>query len=156
MEQSSNNKALACFILYGAPLVLLAKHGWQLGILMCLLFLGSYSFLPYIKNIRSNVRTLDKHVFVSYIVVIALFAAVDMFSKPHYWKTITILILGFLSLVQLKKLQQYFLEMGWLCILSGVKSYCFTNFDEQITLVISDSQDLKLTLGLKHYFHINQ
>jgi len=70
MEQSSNNKALACFILYGAPLVLLAKHGWQLGILMCLLFLGSYSFLPYIKNIRSNVRTLDKHVFVSYIVVI--------------------------------------------------------------------------------------
>ena len=44
--------------------------------------------------------------------VIALFAAVDMFSKPHYWKTIIILILGFLSLVQLKKLQQYFLEMG--------------------------------------------
>lgn len=112
MEQSSNNKALACFILYGAPLVLLAKHGWQLGILMCLLFLGSYCLLPHIKNIRSNVRTLDKHVFVSYIVVIALFAAVDLFSKSHYWKTIIILILGFLSLIQLKKLQQYFLEMG--------------------------------------------
>jgi len=111
MEKNSNNKAIACFILYGSPLVLLAKHGWQLGIFMCLLFLGVYSFLPFVKKVRSSVNSLDRHVFISYIVVITLFAGVDIFSKPHYWKTIIIMVLGFYSLVQLKKLQKYFLEM---------------------------------------------
>lgn len=109
MENNSNNKAIACFILYGAPIVLLAKHGWQLGILMCLLFLGVYTLLPFMKKVRSNVSSLDKHVFISYVVVISLFAAIDLFSKPHYWKTFIILALGFYSLIQLKKLQKYFL-----------------------------------------------
>ena len=109
MENNSNNKAIACFILYGSPIVLLAKHGWQLGILLCLLFLGSYIFLPFTKKVRSNVCSLDRHVFISYVVVIALFAAIDLFSEPHYWKTLIILALGFYSLIQLKKLQKYFL-----------------------------------------------
>jgi hypothetical protein len=109
MENISNNKAIACFILYGAPIVLLAKHGWQLGGLLCLLFIGGYTFLPFTKKIRSKISSLDKHVFISYVVVIALFAAIDFFSKPHYWKAFIILALGFYSLVQLKKLQKYFL-----------------------------------------------
>ena len=108
MENNSNNKAIACFIIYGAPIVLLAKYGWQLGMLVCLLFIGGYLLLPFSKKIRRNVRSLDKHVFVSYMVVITLFAAIDVFSKPHYWKTFIILALGFYSLVQLNKLQKNF------------------------------------------------
>jgi hypothetical protein len=108
MENNTNNKAIACFILYGAPIVLLAKHGWQLGLLVCLLFIGAYLFLPFTKKVRNKISSLDSHVFVSYAVVISLFAAIDFLSKPHFWKTYIILALGFYSLVQLKKLQKYF------------------------------------------------
>lgn len=108
MKSKKDQKLMLCLIAFGSPLVLVLREQWELGLLLVIVFLSIYLFLPKAKDIRANVKYLDIFVGGSYMTIItgSWFLYDNGFDQSSsIWLYIAVVALGY---PMFKRLEKYF------------------------------------------------